>query len=597
MQLKNTILLNFILIILPILSYATGDNWADILSNKKGEVVFYWYPNNISIEDSKDIIDGVEFDLAKSFINYINEKYGVEITLKWIETKSFDDVMDTVRYAQSGVFGASSISITEERKSYFKFTPPYLADVAVLVSSPDVPLAHTSREFVKIFNRLTAVSIPNTTLDKALKELSFKQNLRFDMKYVSNSGEIIAAIENSKNGFGYIDLPNFLVAFDHSSKVRRQFFYPIKLEGIAMIYPLVSDWEDPVKDYFNSEQFEVDKQRIIEKYFGKDVMDVVDRIAKSAEIGPLEEIVIATRERELQYEELLEAANRERDRIRMNNALLIAFITVALILLFLYINFQMKSRANEKLQKQQELITVRNNQLQTLNEEKNDLIKILAHDLRSPISNISGCADLLKEDENLNEDRKKMIDFISQSSEKMESMISKILDVDAIDSGDHNMTIETIDIREVVGTIVMENEPKAKSKDISIVTDIKDHHLSAKADLFYTGQILENLISNAIKFSKTNTQIQVIAKESDDAIEISVIDQGPGFTEDDKKRVFRKYQILSATPTAGEASIGIGLSIVKLYAEMMGGSVSFESEVGKGATFLIQLPKNSTQLS
>lgn len=587
---KISLILILILLQLTPLS-ASGDKWKDILANKNGNIVFYWYPNNIKIDESKDIIDGVEFDLASSFVSYLNEKYEVEITLDWIVVNSFQEVMDTVQEAESGVFGASSISITDERKKYLNFTPPFLSDVSVLVSSPKVPLAHTAGEFEQIFDNLIAVSIPNTTLDKALKDLKSKYGLHFDILYVSNSGEIIDKIESLENGFGYIDLPNFLVAFDHLSKVRRQFFYPIKLEGIAMIYSLQSDWDEAVNDYFTSNQFDLDRKRIISKYFGEDVIRVVERVATSAEIGPLEEIVISNREKELQYEELLEAANRERERILVNNGLLIAFITAAFILLFLYINFQIKSKANVKLQQQQDTIAKRNSQLQTLNEEKNDLIKILAHDLRSPISNIAGCADLLKEGKGLDQDGEKMIDFISQSSEKMESMIAKILDVDAIDSGNHNLTIEALNVNDLIEIVVNENQGRAKAKGITLTNKSElESPLTIKADQFYTSQIVENLLSNAIKFSKKNTEIKIEIQENTGFVQISVSDQGPGLTKDDKKRIFKKYQVLSAAPTGGEDSVGIGLSIVKLYAEMMGGNVSFESQVGKGTTFYVDLP-------
>jgi signal transduction histidine kinase len=569
---------------------ATGDKWKDIMENRSGKVVFYWYPNNIRVIDSKDVLDGVEFDLAHSFINYLNEKYEINIELIWIETGSFEEVMNTVKNSENGVFGASSISITEERKAYLNFTPIYLSDVAVLVSSPGVPLAHTANEFDEIFRDLTAISIPNTTLSEALFKLKDDRALNFDLEYVNNSGEILDKIESIPNGFGYIDLPNFLVAFDYASKVRRQFFYPIKLEGLAMIYPIKSDWDEPVKAYFESKQFENDKRIIISKYFGEDVMEVVERIAKSAEIGPYEEIIISTREKELQYQELLNAALREKERDRISNALIIGLIALVFVLLFLYVNYQIKSRSNEKLEEHQNIIERRNLQLHTLNDEKNDLIKILAHDLRSPISNIIGCSALLNEKENLDADSHKMIDFISQSSEKMESMISKILDVDAIDSGDHNLTIEKLNVNELLQNVQNENKGKAEAKEINILIH-SDKKLAINADQFYTSQIIENLLSNAIKFSEKNTEIRIESKVKNDRIQILVTDQGPGFTEDDKKRVFKKYQVLSATPTAGETSIGIGLSIVKLYAEMMDGSVSFESEVGVGTTFYVYLPK------
>lgn len=576
-------------LIISSISVASGNLWSDIIKNGEGKITFYWYPNNIRIDESKDIIDGVEHDLAISFVNYLNEKYEVTIELEWIQTKSFNEVMTTVRNSQSGVFGASSISITDERKTFLNFTPPYLSDVIVLVSSPEVPLAQTAGEFKEIFNDLTAISIKNTTLDQALTNLKVSENLDFNSEYVDNSGQIIDKIEDLENGFGYIDLPNFLVAFDQLSRVRRQFFYPIKMEGLGMIYSLKSDWTEPVNDYFKSDQFEKDKHRIIAKYFGEEVMEVVDRVAKSAEIGPLEEIVISTREKELQYQELLNAATKDKERIRVNNALFIGFIGLTFILLVLYIGYQIKSRANKKLEDHQDMIQQRNQQLQALNAEKNDLIKILAHDLRSPISNIAGCSTLLKKDKNIEGDSIKMVDFISQSSEKIEEMISKILDVDAIESGEHNLSLEKFDMVEVIKEVVDDNSPRAEKKKIKIECKI-DRVLSVVADRFYSVQIIENLVSNAIKFSKENTKITISSYKNGNMITVAVKDEGPGLSENDKKKVFKKYQQLSASPTGGETTVGLGLSIVKLYAEMMKGNVSFESELSKGSTFCVNLP-------
>ena len=88
---------------------------------------------------------------------------------------------------------------------------------------------------------------------------------------------------------------------------------------------------------------------------------------------------------------------------------------------------------------QQNIIEDRNAQLAELNEEKNELIKVLAHDLRSPLSGIQGCAMLMSENEELDEESKKMADFINKSSNKIKDMIAKILDVDAIESGDRNI--------------------------------------------------------------------------------------------------------------------------------------------------------------
>ncbi len=568
-----------------------SDNWSDIVAAKKGKVVFYWYPNNVTIADSKDIIDGIEHDLAFAFVRYLNERYDLSLEIEWIEASSFGEVMDLVRNGSGGTFGASSISITQERQAYLNFTPPYLADVAVLVSSANVPIARTPEEFEEIFGDLTAISIENTTLNDAILDLERKQNVKFKIRHVQNSGQIIEQIAKTESSFGYIDLPNFLVAIDENSGIRRQFFHPIKLKGLGMIYPKSSDWEAPVRDYFNSPQFQLDKNEIIIRYLGEDVSAIIERISKSAEIGPFEEIVISNREKELQYEELLAATLRDQEKSRINNILILITSVTILILLFVYISNVIKSKANKVLLDQQGIIARRNEQLQALNEEKNDLIKILAHDLRSPLSTIRGMSMVLGKAENLSEKEHQLTDYIVQSSEKMDAMIIKILDVDAIESGKHNLKIESFDVREAISSVMEDHMQHAKKKDIALVIAPGDA-IMISADKFYTTQIIENLVSNAIKFSEKGREVKMAARDSGSYGRICVKDEGPGFSEDDEKKLFKKYQHLSAQPTGGETSVGLGLSIIKTYTEMMNGKVSYKTEVGEGTEFLVDLPKS-----
>ncbi len=569
--------------------YSNGDNWKTILKDKKGTVTFYWYPNNVIIENSLDIIDGIEHDLAVSFVDYLEAMYDVEIELQWIETQSFDEVMEKVRLGNGGTFGASSLSITPQRKRIFNFTEPYMADIAVLVSNANIPVALSEYQLGQILQGKTAISIRSTTLVDALDKLKNNLNVDFEVEYTNNSGDILDQINNRDGSFGYVDIANFLVAVDNNTNVKRQLFFPVKLEGLAMIYPKNSDWKDPVNDYFNSARFQEDRRKIITKYLGSNASEIINRISKSAEIGPLEEIVLSNREKEAQYERLLEAAERDKEAQRLNILLISIIIVVIVILLLVYFLYRIKSQNTERLLQQQKMIEDTNNQLRGLNEEKNNLIQVLAHDLRSPLANIFNGAQIIESQEKLSEGGNKILGFILQSSEKMQSLIDKILDVDAIETGRHNVKKETFDISHIIKQVVQENESKASEKAISINTNLSEN-LMVEADKVYTTQVLENLLTNAIKYSPSQSEVTVSVKEDGKMIKISVEDQGPGLTEDDKKKLFRKYQQLSARPTKGEASIGLGLSIVKLFTERMGGEVSYDTEVGQGTTFIVRLP-------
>jgi len=357
-----------------------------------------------------------------------------------------------------------------------------------------------------------------------------------------------------------------------------------------MIYPKNSDWTKPADDYFSSRQFREDRQRIITKYLSEDATNIIDRISMSAEMGPLEEIVLSNREREAQYEQLLQAAERDKASERLNIILFGIILVAIVVLILVYALYRIKSQSADRLLQQQKIIEETNAQLLNLNEEKNNLIQVLAHDLRSPLGNIFNGSQIMQAQEELSPDGKKLLGFILESSEKMQVLIDKILDVNAIETGKHNIKRESFEIAEIVQKIYQQNESKALEKDINITTEIESD-LKVTADKVYTGQVIENLVTNAIKYSPLKSQIQISTKGENKMVRISVSDQGPGLTAEDQKKLFKKYQQLSAKPTRNENTVGLGLSIVKLFTERMGGEVRYNTTIGKGTTFHILLPR------
>jgi len=130
---------------------------------------------------------------------------------------------------------------------------------------------------------------------------------------------------------------------------------------------------------------------------------------------------------------------------------------------------------------------------------------------------------------------------------------------------------------------------------LQIITESDDPYI--KVDRNYFNQIIENLVSNAIKFSQTNTNIYIITSEVKDKVRIEVRDEGPGIPSEEMSQLFKKYHKLSIKPTAGEQSIGLGLSIVKKYVEVMNGKVWCESQVGTGTSFILEFNKEVVPVS
>jgi signal transduction histidine kinase len=245
---------------------------------------------------------------------------------------------------------------------------------------------------------------------------------------------------------------------------------------------------------------------------------------------------------------------------------------------------------HEQVQKQKDEIMQKNDELLNLNNEKNNLIGIVAHDLKSPLNQMKGLLSIIKlTSTTLDEETLQYVDMMESSTTRLTDMIGKILDVEAIDAKKVNVTIEQINLSEILREMVERFELSAKQKQLQLLSDVNvDIHVSA--DRMYTEQVFENLISNAIKFSPPNKKIFVNLFKNDDKAIGEVKDEGPGITEEDKKKLFGKYQKLTARPTGNEISTGLGLSIVKKFVDAMNGEIWCESESGKGASFFVKLP-------
>ncbi len=581
----RTLILAFLFASLPSIA---NNSWDDVLASGKGTITIFYYPDNSQIENSRDIIDRFEEDLILSFASYLESKYPIKLEVKWDNVGDFNKIFDRIEAGGNGQFGLSTISITRERAERVRFTSPYLADVQVIVTNDAFKLANTAEQLGDFVDGKTAISIRNTTLEKGLNRIKNDLNVDFNLKYVSNTGELVQAIAEDSNSFGYVDLINFLVSFENLAQLKRQLFYPIKLEGIGMIYPIDSDWHQVIEEYFSSDQFSQDKIRITNKYFGAEIGGVINQLTDATDFGLYEEIIISNREKEIQYQELFLTLERERQQHLYNDMLLIILGIVVLAGAVLLVSYRIKSQVNRVLVEQQETIETRNNELKILNDEKNEIIKVLAHDLRSPLSNIQGCALMLGEEKELEASSRKMIDIIGDASNRIKSMISKILDVDAIESGNRNIQLEVISPTLVIEELIYQNLDTAKKKNISVFLK-EGSDLKVKADRFYLAQVLENLLLNAVKFSEPESEVLFEVKKYENMVRIVVKDFGPGISNQDKRKVFEKFAHLSAKPTGGEESIGLGLSIVKKYTEMMQGKVSFQSELGNGTEFYVDL--------
>jgi two-component system sensor histidine kinase ChiS len=258
--------------------------------------------------------------------------------------------------------------------------------------------------------------------------------------------------------------------------------------------------------------------------------------------------------------------------------------------------------ANDEIMRQQQLVLRQNEHLQELNKEKSEVLDIVAHDLKSPLSGVRNLAALMEEyaESLAKDDITRYAGMIHQSSTRMFQIVRSLLDVNTLEQGGMKAFFEEIDCAEMLRPLVAEYQERAAKKSLTLHYE-EPVNITVFADERLLQQVVDNLLSNAVKYSPPNKRVWLTVEKrggagiqsesgSTEVVQISVRDEGQGFREAEKDKLFGKFARLSAQPTGGEHSTGLGLSIVKKMVEAMNGKVWCESEFGKGATFIVELP-------
>ncbi|GAA5043309.1 hypothetical protein GCM10011506_46700 [Marivirga lumbricoides] len=245
---------------------------------------------------------------------------------------------------------------------------------------------------------------------------------------------------------------------------------------------------------------------------------------------------------------------------------------------------------NNVLYEQKEIIEAQKEELTSLIEDKDYIIRILAHDLRSPLNNIKGLLKLMDlETEETGKAECKAL--IMQTTVNAENLVNRVLEMDKSEQDDTIVHVNNLNVVELLLQLSQKMQELANKKSIQLKTINKADRYLVKADKTYLLLIFENLLSNAIKFSDRDKTVTILLSNNDESIIVEVIDEGPGISPEEEDKLFKKFSKLSARPTAGESSTGLGLSLVKRYVELVEGNVWYKrGEKAKGANFVVELP-------
>ncbi len=461
-------------------------------------------------------------------------------------------------------------------------------------------IAHIEKVYAELIIRVQLNRIANLSVSTTVTTTSYSGSQILDLNSIIRasqtlSGEVILAklletlmqiiIQNAGAERGLLLLNRdekwFIEAEGHIENSKVDVLQSVHLENASHVslqivrYVIRTKKELVIKDAFRDEHFKNDSY-------------VLQRKPKSILCMPL--MHKGSLSGVLYLENNLSTGAFTEERLEILN-LLTSQVAISIENALLYENLEQKVKVRtEEVVQQKQQLEMQNEELVALNNEKNSLIHIVAHDLKSPLNHIDGLIQIIKltAQNSLDEEQLKSIERIMQSTSRLRNMINQILDVDAIESKKTNIKLEQIDITNICQNLADDYVQSAVKKDIQLVHQFTPS-LFVKADNTLLTQSIENLISNAIKFSPAGRSIYITTQRKDGKARVIIKDEGPGLTEQDMSKLFGKFQKLSARPTGGEHSTGLGLSIVKKYINEMNGKVWCESEFGNGASFIIEM--------
>ncbi len=250
------------------------------------------------------------------------------------------------------------------------------------------------------------------------------------------------------------------------------------------------------------------------------------------------------------------------------------------------------AEANHQLLAMHKEIAKKNQELEKLNQDKNRFLQIAAHDIRNPVTAILSFSMMLLDEskEKFSEDEVEFLSIIQESSEFLLKLLNELLDISVIESGQLNLRLNELDLVKIMKSNIVIHRVIAERKNISINFKSDSKEIFANVDQVKIEQVLNNIISNAIKFSHPESEVRILLTKNDHHIIIMIIDSGLGIPKGEQEKLFQPFAKTSVQSTGGERSTGLGLSICKKIVEAHNGKIWFDSEPNKGSTFYVSLP-------
>lgn len=270
-------------------------------------------------------------------------------------------------------------------------------------------------------------------------------------------------------------------------------------------------------------------------------------------------------------------------------------ILIALLGFLFWFEQRARARTEQALKRTIEHLDATNNLLLRSNAQKTRILRSTIHDLKNPLGSIRGFAELLHDEPLSRDSVLEMSETIRRISDNTLDLVNTLMNEKALERGHISLNKKAMDviplIQEYCDRLKILAEEKDQKLDVSLHTD----HLQCEVDSLRIGDVINNIAGNAIKFSPPGSFIKIKSQIVNNRMQLIVDDQGPGFTDADKLKAFQPGQILSAKPTGGEVSTGMGLFSAKQNMDLHNGTVTIaDNPHGSGTRFIIEWPMRTT---
>ena len=252
-----------------------------------------------------------------------------------------------------------------------------------------------------------------------------------------------------------------------------------------------------------------------------------------------------------------------------------------------------RHRAEEELRSSQEELRTAMEAADRASQAKSEFLSRMSHELRTPMNSVLGFAQLLAMDD-LTEDQRENVGYIQRAGHHLLGLINDVLDVARIEAGRLSLSLEPVDVGEVLSSALDLVRVQAAERDLSLRVNLDDAETCVLADRHRLLQVILNLLSNAVKYNRPGGRITVGCEHSGGTVAIAVADTGLGISEEDQRRLFVPFERLGAEATDIEGT-GVGLVLSRALCQEMGGALTLSSEIGVGTTFVLEFPQATFQ--